>query len=202
MWIHAFIVLVGLGQNPTSVRDTAAINAARHIVVRNIDPVLPRVSFEAWLRGVVGTEATMKWEVNDCGEQTGGPKQDQGQDFPMCAEVQVGLEGQRELHVSLAVGSFKKGVGGVPQFWAAYVRKAGGSPGRIKSLAAIPSAIRIGPQSGERPTASSTPGSTARGRDGGRGRPPAARPPADGSREGSSSAPRSERRRARFAGPL
>ena len=150
VWIHAFIMLIGLGQNPTSARDTAAINAARQVVVRDIDPVLPRESFETWLRGVVGTEATMKWEVNDCGEQTGGPKQDQGLDFPMCAEVQVGLEGQRELHVSFAVGSFKKGVGGVPQFWAAYVRKAGGSPGWIKSLAAIPSAIRIGLASTDR----------------------------------------------------
>ena len=144
MLIHGLIVLFGLGQNPTSGRDAAAIDAAKQVLVQAIDPALPRLSFEAWLRGVVRTEVTTKWEVNDCGEQTGDPKRDQGRDFPMCGEVQISLGGQRELHVSLAVGTFKKGVGGVPRFWAAYVSKAGGSPEWIKGLAAIPSAIRLG----------------------------------------------------------
>jgi hypothetical protein len=109
-----------------------------------MDPELPRVSFEAWLRAVVGGDATMKWEVNDCGEQAGEPKQDQGRDLPMCAEVEVSLGSQRELHVFLAVGSLKKGVEGVPRFWAAYVRRGRGSPEWLKGLAAIPAAIRLG----------------------------------------------------------
>jgi hypothetical protein len=144
MWIHALIVLVGLGQNPISDRDAAAIGAAKQVLVQALDPALPRVSFDAWLRGVVGAEATTKWEVNDCGERTGSPKQDAGRDFPLCAEVQVGLSGQRELHVQLAVGSLKKGVEGAPRFWWAYIRKAGGSPESLKSLAAIPPAIGRG----------------------------------------------------------
>lgn len=123
-------------------RDAAAINAARHVVVRAIDPALPRVSFEAWLRGVVGTAAATNWEVNDCGEHTGNPRLDQGRDFPLCAEVQVGFGDQRELHVSLVVGSFKKGVRGTPGFWMAYITKAGGPPEWIEGLAEIPSAAR------------------------------------------------------------
>jgi hypothetical protein len=61
--------------------------------------------------------------------------------------VLVDLGSQRELHVSLAVGSFKKGVDGPPRYWSAYVMKAGGSPESIRSLAAIPSAIRRVPDS-------------------------------------------------------
>jgi hypothetical protein len=141
MWIHALMLIVGLGQDPTSARDTAAINAAKRVVVSAIDSTLPRVSFEEWLRGVLGREAATKWEVNDCGEQTGNPRLDQGRDFPMCAEVEVGLGNQRALHISLVVGTFKKGVGGVPSLRAAYVIRAGGSSESIKRLADIPSAI-------------------------------------------------------------
>jgi hypothetical protein len=126
------------------MRDAAAIDAAKQVLVQAIDPALPRVSLEAWLRAIVGTEAATKWEVNDCGEQTGDPKQDEDRDFPMCAEAAVSLGSQRELHVSLAVGSFKKGVGGVPSLWAAYIRRASGSPEWLRGLAAIPSAIRLG----------------------------------------------------------
>ena len=144
---HAWIALAFLAQDPATVRDAAAIDSAKQAIVQAIDPALPRVSFEAWLRGVVGTDATAKWEINDCGEQTGDPQQDLGRDFPMCAEVRVGLEGQRELHVSFMVGTFKKGVGGAPAFRDAYVRAAGGSHESIASLAAIPSVIRsLGPQ--------------------------------------------------------
>jgi hypothetical protein len=141
MNILVWIVILAIEQAPTSARDIAAINAAKHVLVQAIDPSLPRVSFETWLRGVVGAEATTKWEVNDCGEQTGS-KQDEGRDFPLCAEVQVGLADQQELHVSLAVGSARKGVDGAPAFWSAYVRRAGGSPRWVKGLAAIPSAVR------------------------------------------------------------
>ena len=142
MSVYALIVLASLGQDPADVRDAAAIDAAKHVVVQTIDPALPRVSFETWLRGVVGTDATETWEVNDCGEQTGDPTLDQRLEFPLCAEVEVGLEGQRDLHVSLVVGSFKEGVMGTPRFWAASVRKAGNTPESIRSLAAIPAAVR------------------------------------------------------------
>ena len=143
MWILTLILLLGLGQNPTGARDAAAINAAKQAVVRTIDPALPPISFEAWLRGVVGTDATTKWEVNDCGEQSGDGKQ-QSRDFPMCAEAQVDLGSQRTLHVSIGVGSVTQGVGGAPTFRMAYITTAGNSPEWIRSLAGIPSAIRIG----------------------------------------------------------
>lgn len=142
MLIDAFVLLVSLAQAPTDPGQAAAILAARQMVVEAIDPALPRVSFDEWLRGLVGAAPT-KWEVNDCGEQTGDPNLDRGRDFPMCAEVAVGLGGQRELRVSLSVGTFQKGVAGVPAFRSAYVREANGPPQWIKRLAEIPSVIRF-----------------------------------------------------------
>jgi hypothetical protein len=143
MLIETLVLLVCCAQNPTGPGDASAISAARQVVVQGIDSALPHVSFDEWLRSIVGSDAPTKWEVNDCGEQAGDPTRDRGRDFPICAEVQVDLGGQRELHVSLSVGTNKTGVAGVPAFRSAYVRVATGPAEWIKGLAEIPSAIRI-----------------------------------------------------------
>jgi hypothetical protein len=106
---HFALVALALALGQTPQTQTAAINAAKHSIVQDIDKTLPRATFEAWLRGLVGPQAVMKWEVNDCGEQTGGPA-DRGRDFPLCVEVQAGLSRDRQLSLSLLVGSFGRGV--------------------------------------------------------------------------------------------
>lgn len=123
-------------------QDAAAITAAQQALVHALDSSLPRVPFSQWLRDVVGPDAATKWEVNDCGEQTGNPALDKDRDFPMCGEVLVTLPSQRVLHVSLVVGTFKKGVGGAPRFWAAYLRTSAGAFEPIKTLPEIPAVIR------------------------------------------------------------
>lgn len=141
MWIEIVIALMGLSQDPVKAQNVAAVTAAKRAIVREIDPATPNIPFEAWMGDLV-VGALTTWEVNDCGEQTGNPQQDKGRDFPMCAEVIVALSGQRELHVSLVVGTFKKSVGGQPQLWMAYVKKADGSIAWVKRLSDIPAAIR------------------------------------------------------------
>ncbi len=132
-----------LGQPPTASRDAAAIEAAKKAIVHQIDPALPRTTFESWLRGLAGAKAVTKWEVNDCGEQTGNPSLDKGRDFPMCAQVQVSLGGNRELYLSLAVGTGQKGVTPEPpDFFSGYLTEGGGPPTWIKSLAEVPAIIR------------------------------------------------------------
>lgn len=126
----------------TGAQDAAAITAAQQVTVQSFDSSLPRLPFSQWLRDVVGPDAATKWEVNDCGEQTGNPALDKGRDFPMCAEAVVTLPGQRVLLVSLVVGTFKKGVGGAPAFRAAYLRTSTGTFEPIKTLLEIPAVIR------------------------------------------------------------
>ena len=95
-------------QNPAS--DAKAIEAAKHTSVRQIENALPDEPFEKWLRGVIGPQAQIVWEVNDCGEQTGDPEADKGRDFPMCVSALVDLTTNRKLDVQLVVGTFKSGV--------------------------------------------------------------------------------------------
>ena len=75
-----------------------------------MEKTLPRVTFEAWVQGVVGARAALTWETNDCGEQTGNPALDKGRDFPICVEVQAALAGDRQLSLALMVGSIRRGL--------------------------------------------------------------------------------------------
>jgi hypothetical protein len=144
MSAYALVILaIVFGQPATASPEAVAIAAAKKAIVRQIDPALPRTTFETWLRGLVGAQAVTKWEVNDCGEQTGNSGVDQGRDFPMCAQVQVTLGGNRELYLSLAVGTWRKGVTTAPPvFFSGYLTESGGQPTWIKSLAQVPAVIR------------------------------------------------------------
>jgi hypothetical protein len=131
--------LVGLLQVPTDVRE-AAISVASRTIVAQIDPELPEVSLEAWLRGLAQEGTEISWEVNDCGEQTGNPALDRGRDFPMCADASVQASAARHLIVSLLVGSWMTGVtADAPSFRGAYIREEGGQPrffGRLRDAVA------------------------------------------------------------------
>jgi ankyrin repeat protein len=60
--------------------------------------------FEVWLKNLAGKGATLKWELNDCGEGTGGPA-DQERDMPLCVAVDAKLPDGRWLYVSLGVAN-------------------------------------------------------------------------------------------------
>ena len=110
MRILLLVVLVVLGAAPQAPPQAAAISAARNAVVQDMEKTLPRVTFEAWVQGLVGAQAVLKWSTNDCGEQTGNPAVDKGRDFPICAEVQAPVSGDRQLSLSLSVGSSSRGL--------------------------------------------------------------------------------------------
>ena len=123
------ILAIVFGQASGRLSDAAAIEAAKTAPVHQIDPALPRTTFETWLRGVVGPQAVTKWEVNDCGEQTGDPGRDRGRELPVCAQVQVSLSDNRELNLLLAVGTSLKSVpASPPRFFSGYLTESGGPP--------------------------------------------------------------------------
>jgi hypothetical protein len=134
------ILAILVGQAPQT--QTAAIKAAKTSIVRDMDKTLPQVTFEAWLQGLVGAKAVMKWEVTDCGEQTGTPA-DRGRDFPMCAEVDVTLPGNRQLSLSLLVGSMARGltVGPLMLFSGAVIGPDRNQIAWIKTLADVPKLV-------------------------------------------------------------
>ena len=88
-----------------------------------LEPGLPKQSLVQWLTRAAGTSAKITWEVNDCGEQSGSPEADRGRDFPMCVDGIANLASGRKVIVSVAVGSFQKGITGQPKVWSVSIGK-------------------------------------------------------------------------------
>src|SRR3989454_8681914 len=103
-----FTMLATAQADPNHARDAKAIACVKQMPVSELDSTLPSISFEKWLGIEAGREADIRWEVNDCGEQT-GTAADRGRDFPMCVEADAAMKDKRSIVIMIAVGSFKKG---------------------------------------------------------------------------------------------
>jgi len=90
-----------------------AIAYAKQISVSQLEKGLPAQRFADWFSVAVGSQAKIKWEVNDCGEQT-GTSADVGRDFPSCVEANAELNDGPRAVVRIAVGTFNKGILGPP----------------------------------------------------------------------------------------
>ena len=100
-----------------SSQEQRAIRFGKRVSAKVLDPELPDKSFASWFRSLVGPDATVEWEVNDCGEQSGSP--DDPQSIPMCAEATAHIAPQTTVVVSICVGTFEKGITDRPTlFWA------------------------------------------------------------------------------------
>jgi len=131
------------GPAPAST-DSVLIEAVRSIVAREVDPLLPSISFERWLNGVLGSPAPMQWEINDCGEQTGDPAVDRGREFPRCAQVRAELSGRRTLIVTLSVGSQQKQPAGAPTYRFGVLIRPDGSQVDVRRLSDLAAVVKSG----------------------------------------------------------
>ncbi|MGB9105471.1 MAG: hypothetical protein WCC59_11990, partial [Terriglobales bacterium] len=109
-WLIVLIAVGAVGQTP---RDRKAIAHTKAILVSQLDPKLPAIGFERWLIKEAGEGAEIRWEVNDCGEQT-GTAEDRGSDFPLCVEAEAHMRDKRVIVVSIAVGTYQSGIAGKP----------------------------------------------------------------------------------------
>lgn len=98
---------------PQPTLDQRVVSTVQKLSARLLDPELPDQPFAEWLQSVVGKDAKVAWESNDCGEQTGDPKTTPA-DFPICGQASAKLPGARIVTVMIAVGSSKTGIGGTP----------------------------------------------------------------------------------------
>ena len=97
-----------------------ALSYAKRISVSQLDPSLRKQAFAQWFKQAVGPDAEISWEVNDCGEQTGGDNQ-KGRDIPTCVEAQASLSDGRKVVVRVAVGSLRRGILGRPALYYSVV---------------------------------------------------------------------------------
>ena len=108
------VVLVATSAWAQSDRnEKRAIAYAKRISVSQLERGLPAQRFADWFSDAVGGQAKIKWELNDCGEQTGTPA-DVGRDFPSCVEANAELNDGRTAVVRIAIGTFRKGISGPP----------------------------------------------------------------------------------------
>ena len=92
------------------VSDDEAIGSVKTLPVSKLDPALPNTPFSTWLAKLAGDSGVVKWEVNDCGEQTGNSMMDIQSDVPISVEVDVTLPRDREWSITVNAGSDKKGL--------------------------------------------------------------------------------------------
>jgi hypothetical protein len=143
MRLLLLFVPVVLGASPQAPSQAAAISVAKNAVVQDMEKTQPRETFEVWVQRLAGAPAALKWSTNDCGEQTGNPTLDKGRDLPICAEVQVALAGDRQLSLSLVVGSTSRGLTvGPPMFRQGNISGPQGSETfSIRRLSDVPKLI-------------------------------------------------------------
>jgi len=114
---------------------------AKYIPVSSLDSTLSAQRIETWLRSLAGARATITWEANDCGEQTGAPGDGSNINPPVCAEIYAQLAENRGVGIQIVVGTFEEGIMGEPQVFFIYVRE-GDSLRSLRNLRDIPAWIR------------------------------------------------------------
>ena len=139
-WLLLLLAVSVAGQTP---RDKKMIAYAKAIPVSQLDPKLPSVAFERWWMKEAGQGAQISWEVNDCGEQTGATE-DRDSDFPVCAEANAKMSDKRVIVVSIAVGTYKRGISGKPATFWITVGKDPNSDEPLDTLSEVPAKLAAG----------------------------------------------------------
>lgn len=98
---------------------------AQNINVSALDSTLPELLIEGWLSSLLEPKATITWEVNDCGEQTGVAGDSSSVNPRTCVQVTSKLEDGRTVGIQVIVGTFKEGIKGKPKVFFIYVENQG-----------------------------------------------------------------------------
>jgi len=137
----SFVIALPLwGQIPATKTENPTIQRVRTTSVRSLEPGLPNVSLEFFLKSE-GQGAPVAWEVNDCGEQAGNPEVDHGRDTPMCVAAEMDLKDRRVVSVLVSVGTQKKGSFGAPSLHSVTLIEASGLVRPLKHLSDLPMAL-------------------------------------------------------------
>ena len=124
----------------SSLSEKQAVTGAQRILASELDAELPPRPFTDWFRQIVGPQAGVNWQLNECGEQP-GMLVAQGRDVPACAEVNALLPDGRKVLVMIEVGTFKKGITRQPGFYHAAIEQEG-ELYQVRRLRDLPEGLR------------------------------------------------------------
>ncbi|MCX6121702.1 MAG: hypothetical protein NTX44_08795 [Ignavibacteriales bacterium] len=129
IWVAAFcLFLTGYAQ--AQISEAHAIEYVKRISPSELDSTLPEGKLSDWLTKIFGKDATVEWELNDCGEQTGNPYVDKQRDLPICVEIYAKLAERRKLWITILVGTDQQGIIDSPAIYSLYLE----SDGQIRSF--------------------------------------------------------------------
>jgi hypothetical protein len=137
LWVLLLTVCLWAQPSSTNRTEKAAIRRAKNLKVSTFDRSLPNVSLKFFLRNE-GGGAPIKWEVNDCGEQTENPATDRGRDSPMCVEADFDVKDRNAVTVLVSVGTFEGGPSGVPALLRVTITDISGISRPVRHLSDLP----------------------------------------------------------------
>src|SRR5262245_13246142 len=115
------IILLGVATRPAlATTDPDYLGAGQRVSLRQLNPHLPDITLKSWIDGLATPQSPAEWEVNDCGEATGGPA-DTLRDLPACSQAKVTLADGGEFYMVVAVGTNDRGVWGPPGVYYAQI---------------------------------------------------------------------------------
>jgi hypothetical protein len=115
----------------------AIIQRVKTLPISSLGRSLPKVTLEFSLM-YEGGGAPIRWEVNDCGEQTRDTGSDHERNASMCVEADIDLKDGRAATVLVSVGTFKRGPVDVPTVYGVRVTYPGGIVHRLSRLSELP----------------------------------------------------------------
>lgn len=122
-----------------AVQESLAIATAKSATVGAIDSTEATAPFGQWFADLVGPDARIFWEANDCGEGTGSPA-DSAVQIPLCVEARAEWE-DGTAFVWLVLGSTHRAVDvNPPQVFYWQVNEEY-SEGRTRNLASFARAV-------------------------------------------------------------
>jgi hypothetical protein len=124
LWVLLLTVSVWAQPSSANKTEKVAIQRAKSLIVSSFDRSLPNVSLEFFLK-YEGEGAPIKWQVSDCGDQTGSSALDQERGPPMCVEADFEFKGQTAVTVLVSVGTFKRRPSGVPALVGMTITESG-----------------------------------------------------------------------------
>ena len=108
--IFCLAMVLGIFASAQSKKqERVATTYAKDYLVSRIEKGLPSQAFGVWFQELVGKKIPIRWEINDCGEQT-GTSADRGRDFPMCVQASAKMSANVFVSVNTQYGTFKRGI--------------------------------------------------------------------------------------------
>ncbi len=117
------------------------IAKAKKALVSDLEPGLPSVSLDHYLKTEGGADTTIEWETNDCGKQTGDPEKTP-YDFPICAQATLSPAGDHKVIVMVTIGTLKTGMRAKPELFRMAVVWGDGSEQPFSKLSEIASHLQ------------------------------------------------------------